>query len=277
MIPRTLVLLALCCPPIFAQVPDTANVISAGGLSMTRAEFEQLLSGDPRFKNAAGTPAAKRALGVEFGKAFALEAEARRLKLDQSAAVQLRIRNYTQQLLAHELLQRLRSDLLKDEAALSRHYDENRLAFSQPRARQILVRAPVASAGWPTGSPEPAIEEARAKAAALRAKLAAGADFAALARAESDDLASRDKGGDLGFISRGSTAAAFEAAAYSLPVGELSGLLQTENGFHILRVEERQPMPFAAVKAMIANDLAHREMDAILQNGFTLNDAYFVP
>ncbi len=277
MTPRTFVLLALTCSPIFAQVPDSANVITASGLSMTRAEFEQLLSGDPRFENVAGTPSARRALGVEFGKAFALEAEARRLKLDRSAAVQLRIRNYTQQLLAHELLQTLRSDFLKDEAALSRHYDENKLAFSQPRVRQILVQTPGSTVVPSGAAPRPAVEEARAKAAALRARLAAGADFAALAKVESDDLASRDKGGDLGFVARGSTAAAFEAAAYALPVGELSELVQTENGFHILRVEERQPMPFAAVKAMIANDLAHREMDAILQNGFTLNDAYFVP
>ena len=277
MTPRIFVLLALCCPPIVAQVPDSANVITASGLSMTRAEFEQLLSGDPRFENLAMTPSARRALGVEFGKAFALEAEARRLKLDQPAAVQLRIRDFTQQLLAHELLVTLRAGYLENEAALSRHNLGNQQVFSQPRVRQVLVQTPGSTVATSGAAPQPAVEEARAKAAALRARLAAGADFAALAKAESDDIASRAKGGDLGFIARGSTAAAFEAAAYSLPVGELSELVQTENGFHILRVEERQPLPFAAVKAMIANDLAHREMDAIMKNGFALNDAYFEP
>lgn len=277
MTPRILVLLALGCPALFAQVPDSAAVIAASGLSLTRAEFEQLVAGDPRYQTTLGQPAAKRALGIEFGQAFALEAEARRRKLDHSAAVQLSIRNYTQQLLAHELLVILRSEYLANEAVLTRHYDENRLSFAQPRVRQILVRSAGAKLAPRPGAPELTTEEARARAQALRARLSAGADFAALAEAESDDLASRDNGGDVGFVGRGSTGANFESAAYSLPVGELSELVQTENGFHILRVEERQPMPFAAVRAVIANELAHREMDAIIRNGFKLNDDYFVP
>jgi len=277
MTPRILVFLALGCPALFAQVPGSTAVIAASGLSLTRTEFEQLLAGDPRYQSALGQPAAKRALGNEFGQAFALEAEARRRKLDHSAAVQLNIRNYTQQLLAHELLLTLRSEYLANEAVLTRHYDENRLSFAQPHVRQILVRTPGAKLAPRPGAPELAIEEARAKAQALRARLAAGADFAALAKAESDDLASRDNGGDVGFVARGSTGADFEAAAYSLPVGELSELVQTESGFHLLRVEERQPMPFAAVRALIANELAHREIDAIIQNGFKLNDDYFAP
>ena len=274
---RAFTLLALGGSALCGQVPDSTAVITASGLSMTRAEFEQLLVGDPRYAGALGQPAAKRALGMEFGQAFALEAEARRRKLDQSTAVQLRIRNFTQQLLAHELLTTLRSEYLADEVVLTRHYDENKLSFARPRVRQLLVRTPGASLPPRPGAPELALEEARAKAQALRAQLAAGADFAGLAKAESDDPGSRDKGGDVGFVGRGSTGANFEAAAYSLPVGELSEVVQTENGFHILRVEDRQPMPLAEVKARIANDLAHRKMDAILEDGFTLNDAYFPP
>ena len=58
-------------------------------------------------------------------------------------------------------------------------------------------------------------------------------------------------------------------------MGTLSEVIQTEYGFFILRVEERQPMPLESAKAMIANELAHTAMEAIVQKGYTLNEAYF--
>ena len=260
---------------LHGQVTESAPVIEASGLSITKAEFEQMLKGDPRFQAAFAQPATKRALGVDFGKAFAMEAEARRRKLEQSSAVQLKIRNYTQQLLGNELLVSLRQGHLKDEAALRRHYESSSTAFSQPRVRQLLVRFKGSQVAARPGLRELSKDEARAKATALRAKLAAGADFAALAKTESDDGGSRDTGGELGFLLRGGTGANFEAAAFSLPVGQLSGVVQTEYGFHILRVEERRPMPFDSVKASLANELAHRDMEAIIKNGYQLNTAYF--
>ena len=276
MICRMFVLLtAIGCLALHGQIPESAPVIEAGGLSITKAEFEQMLKGDPRFEAAFAQPAAKRALGLEFGKAFALEAEARRRKLEQSSAVQLKIRNYTQQLLGNELLVSLREEYLKEESALKRHYESSPTAFAQPRVRQVLVRFKGSQVAPRPGLRELSKDEARAKATVLRAKLAAGADFAALAKTESDDSGSRDNGGELGFLLRGGTGANFEAAAFSLPVGKLSDVVQTEYGFHILRVEERRPMPFDSVKASLANELAHRDMEAFLLKGYKLNEAYF--
>ena len=271
----SVLLIALGCLALHGQVGESAPVIEASGLSITKAEFEQMLKGDPRFQAAFAQPAAKRALGAEFGKAFALEAEARRRKLEQSSAVQLKIRNYTQQLLGNELLVSLREGYLKDESALKRHYESRSTFFAQPRVRQLLVRFKGSQVAPRPGLRELSKDEARAKAAGLRAKLAAGADFAALAKAESDDTGSRETGGELGFLLRGSTGANVEAAAFSLPIGKLSDVVQTEYGFHILRVEERRPMPFDSVKAALANELAHNDMNAIIKNGYKLNEAYF--
>jgi peptidyl-prolyl cis-trans isomerase C len=90
-----------------------------------------------------------------------------------------------------------------------------------------------------------------------------GADFAALATAHSDDAASAKQGGDLGFFERGRTAAEFEKAAFALTrPGELSGVIRTKFGFHILRLEERRPAgrePFEKVRASIVQDLERRE------------------
>ncbi|MFN0104114.1 MAG: peptidylprolyl isomerase [Bryobacteraceae bacterium] len=273
---RFVVFLAVIgCFALRGQVTESTAVIEASGMSMTKAEFERLLNGDERYRAALGQPASKRELGGEFGKAFALEAEARRRKIEQSTAVQLKIRNYTQQLLAHELLVQLRENYLKDEKALASHYEKQKQSFAQPRVRQILVRSMGSPVALRAGLRELSVEEARAKANALRTKLVGGADFAAIAKAESDEMGSRDNGGDIGFITRGSTGANFEAAAFSLPVGKLSDVIHTEYGFHILRVEERRPMPLESVKATIANEMAHKDMDAIILKGYKLNEAYF--
>lgn len=261
--------------PALAQVADNTPVIEAGSLSITKADFEQMLAGDPRFPVAMAKPEAKLALGTDFGKAFALEAEARRRNLDRDAAVQLKIRNYTQQLLANELIVGLRRGYLKDDALLSKHYEANQASYAQPRVRQILVRVQGSQVPLRKGHADLTEEQARAKADALLARLAKGADFAALARSESDDLGSLKTGGDIGFVPKGATGAEFEAAAYALPEGQLSKVIRTEYGFHILRVEARRPLAYEAVKANIANELAHRDLDAIILNGYTLNAAYF--
>jgi len=276
MIVRSCVFLtAFACATLRGQVPESAPVIEASGLSITKSEFELLLKSDSRYSTAFAQPATKRALGVEFGKAFALEAEARRRKLDQSLAVQLKIRNYSQQLLANELVVELRQQYLNDPAALKNHYDSRRTFFDQPRVRHILVRFKGSTVPLRPGLRELSKDEARAKAAALHAKLAAGADFAATARNESDDSGSREKGGEMGFVPRGATAANFEAAAFSLPVGKVSDVILTEYGFHILQVEERKPVLLESVKDVVANELAHRDMDALILKGYKLNEAYF--
>ncbi len=273
--PIALLLAVMGTLPALAQVGDNTPVIEASGLSITKSDFEQMLSGDPRFHVAMTRPSARLALGTDFGKAFALEAEARRRSIDLDPVVQLKIRNYTQQLLAHELLLSLRKGYLKDEALLGAHYEKNKDSYAQPRVRQILVRMKGSPVALREGRPELSTERARARADGLLAKLVKGADFAKLATAESDDIGSLTTGGDIGFVPKGATSANFEAVVYSLPTGVLSQVVQTQYGFHILRVEERQPMPLDAVKAMIANELAHKDLDGVILNGYKLNTAYF--
>lgn len=90
-----------------------------------------------------------------------------------------------------------------------------------------------------------------------------GADFAALAKANSDDPGSAARGGDLGFFARGRMAAAFEAAAFALKQpGELSDVVKTEFGYHVIRLEERKPaarQPFEAVRDGLMKSLAEAE------------------
>jgi len=116
------------------------------------------------------------------------------------------------------------------------YYAANAESFAIPeqvRARHILVQF---------GEVDDAIakEAKRARAEALLAQLKGGAGFEELARANSD-CPSAAEGGDLGFFERGQMVPEFDAVAFTLKPGETSGIIETEYGYDILRVEERKP------------------------------------
>jgi peptidyl-prolyl cis-trans isomerase D len=130
------------------------------------------------------------------------------------------------------------------EAEIEDYYATHQDAFrrqEQVRARHILFKVDQGA------SPE---QEARvrAKAEAVLKQLRQGADFAAMARAHSDDTSTAERGGDLGFFPRGQMVKAFEDAAFALPVGQVSDLVRTPFGYHILLVEDRTE---AGVKSLV--------------------------
>lgn len=121
---------------------------------------------------------------------------------------------------------------------VSRYYQDHRDEFLQEEefcARHILVKVGAGEAE--AGHEE---EEARRIAQALLGRIQGGADFAALATASSEDLGSAAKGGDLGCFPAGRMVPAFDDALYELDPGETSGLVRTNFGYHIIRLESRQ-------------------------------------
>ena len=99
---------------------------------------------------------------------------------------------------------------------------------------------------------------ARERAAQARAEIAGGADFEALARERSEDSATRERAGDLGWFPRGLMVEGFDDAAFSLDPGELSDPVETEFGVHLVRVEERREAldtPFEAVRESLAREI----------------------
>jgi peptidyl-prolyl cis-trans isomerase D len=100
-----------------------------------------------------------------------------------------------------------------------------------------------------------------AKAADLLKQVKGGADFAELAKKNSDDPGSAPKGGDLGWVTKGQMVPNFEATAFSLKKGEISNVIKTEYGFHIVQVTEREEArvkPFDEVKAELATESKRR-------------------
>lgn len=118
-------------------------------------------------------------------------------------------------------------------------------------------------------------EAARSKAEKILADLHAGTDFEQLARQHSEDPGTAPKGGDLGFFPKGKMVPAFEQAAFGLKkTGELSPVVQTPFGFHIIRLEGHKPAtvkPFDEVKdqlraetiAKLKNDARKKEVERV--------------
>jgi len=108
-------------------------------------------------------------------------------------------------------------------------------------------------------------DEVRARAEAVRARAAApGADFAAIV-AEVSDAGTKTSGGLLGTVKKGDLAAPIEAAAFSVPVGEVSPVIEVEHGFHILKIDARSDAglkPFDDVKAEIESKLLNERIEA---------------
>jgi peptidyl-prolyl cis-trans isomerase D len=120
------------------------------------------------------------------------------------------------------------------------------------RARHLLIKF----AGG-----EDAKKRARAEIDKLREQALAG-DFAALARKHSQDAGSKDRGGDLGFFERGRMLPAFEKAAFEQPVGQVGSVVETDYGFHLIKVEEKRAArqrPLEEVRGEIAATLASRD------------------
>ena len=111
----------------------------------------------------------------------------------------------------------------------------------QARVRHILVRVNELS-------PE---TEARRKITLLRQRLVEGANFADLARLNSDDTASAQRGGELGWVVPGDVVPEFERAMVALKVGEISEPVRSAFGFHIIQVQERRTADLASDRKRI--------------------------
>jgi peptidyl-prolyl cis-trans isomerase D len=146
--------------------------------------------------------------------------------------------------------QALRARITPTPLELERYYNNNVEQFSNPeqvRASHILLKT--------EGKDEAAV---RKQAESLLAQVKGGADFAALATKYSEDDVSKARGGDLDFFGRGSMVKPFEDAAFALEPGQVSDLVQTTYGFHIIKGAEKRPAgrrPFAEVRDQIAEQL----------------------
>lgn len=137
-------------------------------------------------------------------------------------------------------------------------YENNPETFKQPervKASHILIKVdPKADASQKA--------EAQKKIDSVQAKLQKGEDFGALAK-EYSEGPTGPKGGDLGYFTRGQMVKPFEEAAFAMKPGEVSGMVETRFGYHLIKVTDKTPegtMPYEDVKERLAEFLKQQKI-----------------
>jgi len=235
----------------------TDDEINAYYLSHPK-DFDEFLSGNPRAAQQAQGPQ-RDELKKQLGEFKVIAERARREGLDREDLTRLQILLTRSQALAGAYLSELQknADKLVTDADVEQYYNEHPTDFDEVRVRHILVSTepkPEPEADEDSKDPkankdkkkEPekpktlTKEEARKKSEALLARARKGEDFAKLATENSDDQGSKDKGGEYDFFGHGKMVPEFEKAAFALKPGEISEPVETQFGFHIIKLEERR-------------------------------------
>jgi len=171
---------------------------------------------------------------------------ARDERLDQQPDVARRLANVVDQFLAEAKVREVVAQTPTGDEASRAYYTAHAEQFRGPgqiRARHIVVAT-------------------RAEAESVLKQLGAGADFAALARGKNID-ATKASGGDLGLVKKGAMVQPFDLALFALHTGDVSGVVQTSSGFHIIKaelVEVGTLADFAEVRDLVRQKVIERRV-----------------
>ena len=263
------VLLLLACSPLVAQAPDPSVVVNGVQITSAKvtAQIDYLISsrgGDPSDAIQPEVYQQMRRQVVEqlvvqellwqeaqrrdfIASDVAVDEQLQRAKSEsdseQAFLSRIQASGFTESSYREDIRQQLSVQQLVTQGILPSidvsdeeiraFYDANAEQMKIPEeihARHILVK--------PAGDDEAAKRAAEDKIAGIQKELMDGADFEAIA-IEYSEGPSGPRGGDLGFFGRGQMVPAFEEAAFALQPGEISDIVETEFGFHIIKVDER--------------------------------------
>ncbi|QQS54589.1 MAG: peptidylprolyl isomerase [Candidatus Competibacteraceae bacterium] len=241
-------------------LPPETPLIKDSELTITVVDYQKALLGLPP-KQRAGiehdlTTLQEFLLELYIEKRLVREAE--RLKMPDQPDIQARLQMVQRKVLVNAVVDQFKAGLKQPDFTelAQEYYQTHHKEFTRPEQLEvahILINAPLCDCEDPNG-------EKRKRAEALLTELRGGADFGELARKNSDDKTSARQGGILPkLLTRGSLVKPFEDAAFALQPGELSGVVETQYGYHIIKLISRQPEtvpPFEQVKVRIIEKLA---------------------
>jgi peptidyl-prolyl cis-trans isomerase C len=263
-----------------SNLPPDAVVMVIGDRKITRAEFEQLLSAVAQNGKPATTAAAKRQMASQYGELQAMAMEARRRKLEDDPNTKMILSIQTDSILANMLARKIQDDVQFSDQDLQAYYKAHQQDFDELQGAHILIRFKGSNVPLKAGQKDLTEAEALARAQDLRAKIVAGADFATIAKAESDDAGTAVKGGDLGTFRHGQMVPTFDKEAFALPVNQISEPVKTQFGYHLIKITSRKSKTFEEAKGEIEKGLKPQMTRQTLEKiragtPVTLNDEYF--
>ena len=239
---------ALAQDDVLAKIGDREITISDLNktIGFLDSQKQQMIKQNPRLKEQ---------LLNQIVQSIVLADLAKKAGYDKKADIMKRLQFITDNYLATEYLKgEVVNNVTVSDKDIKTYYDEHPDEFKIPemvRTRHILIRVDA-------GASEEDKQKAKEKAEDILNKINSGEDFSKLASEFSEDTMTKSKGGDLGFISRGRLVEPFEDAAFALKPGEVSDIVETQFGYHIIKVEEKKEAgvePYDSVKDTIKQQL----------------------
>jgi peptidyl-prolyl cis-trans isomerase C len=271
-------------PPAPAQPPSDPNavVITVGDHKITAADFLELVKALPPQYQETARGAGRRDFARNLVELQVLADQAVKEGIDKQPDTRLQIEFQRDNMLAQAMFLSLQQNATVSDAEVQTYYDAHKSDYETLTARHILIRVKGAPMPATPGKPELSDDEAKAKAESIRKRIVGGEDFAKIAKEESDDTSSGEKGGDLGEFKKGMMVPPFEKAAFELKVGDISEPVLTPFGYHVIQVQTHTTKTLAEVKPEILAQLkpnAARQAVAALTDKakFDINDAFFGP
>lgn len=255
-------LMPMLLAPAAAQDRKAAPLALIGNLPITQKDLEErVLSLPAKVREIYEQPHAREELLMEMVRTeiFSREAEAQGLTKDKT--IQAKIQDLRKTLLAAEYTKRqilAKSEISEAEAL--RHYELNRDRFNRPEQ----IKAPSLFIKIPSAASEKEVKEKRAQAASFLARAHAGEDFTQLARIHTE----RPFQDNAEFFVRGRLSPAIEDIIFALKPGELSPILEIQDGVIIFKLLDRQPeqaLSYAEVKQDLMRDLKDKKVNTLFE------------
>jgi peptidyl-prolyl cis-trans isomerase C len=266
-------------PAAAAQAQADPIVIAAGDVAIRQSEFEGALKTLPAEYQQFASGPGKKQFAEDYLRMKLLASEGMKAGLDKDPEVVAQLNLMRENLVANAQIQKIEKSIVVTDEELKKKYEESKGQYEQIKARHILVAFKGSPAAQP-GKAELTEEQAKAKAEDLRKQIVGGASFDELAKKESDDVGSGARGGDLGEFGRGQMVPEFEKAAFDAKVGEVTPVVRTQFGYHIIKVDEHASTSFEEVRANLEKTERQTRVQAKLEEmknatKITFNDSYF--
>ena len=257
-------------------------------------DFDDFLQSNPRAAQQAQGPQ-REELKKQLGEFKVIAQRARKDGLDRDDLTRLQILLTRSQALAGAYLGDLQknADKLVADADVEQYYKDHPADFDEIRVRHILISTQPKPESEEEGDPKDAKDgkakdakdakakkpadkpktltkdEALKKSQELLERARKGEDFAKLATENSDDQGSKDKGGEYDFFAHGKMVPEFEKAAFALQPGQISEPVETQFGYHIIKLEERRaaaaPTADDKVRQQIVEKLKQEKIEARIE------------
>ena len=246
---------------------DQRVVLRIGEEKFTAADVEAILQALPPQSRTYYATQGRRVLPQYLIRMKVLSAEARKQDLGERPEVRQAIQIATESILADAAQKRIVESIPVPEEALADLYQQRKAQFEQVRIRRLLMRTETSILGQSLSPPRPPLApaEARKKLEDLRRQILEGADFAAVAKSQSDDLETARAGGDLGFVDGQKVVPPIAQAAFSLAPGQVSEIIPTPYGLEIIKVEEKRTRPLAEVRTLLEAQYRQGKIEAAIQ------------